>query len=106
MRQTLPSAVGPIVSIKTCMYTMPPDRNFVIDTLPAYPQVSLALGAAHGFKFASIIGRVLSELAIDGATSYNVGAFAVDRPIMTMERPPRAFEDYIAKSKLWQSAAV
>ncbi|HWE60083.1 MAG TPA: N-methyl-L-tryptophan oxidase [Chloroflexota bacterium] len=106
MRQTLPSAMGPIVSIKTCMYTMPPDRNFVIDTLPAYPQVSLALGAAHGFKFSSIIGRVLSELAIDGATSYNVGAFAVDRPIMTMERPPRAFEDYIAKSKLWQSAAV
>ncbi len=104
MRQRLPTALGPIVSIKTCMYTLPPDRNFVVDTLPAYPQVSLALGAGHGFKFASIIGRVLSELAIDGATKYDVAEFAVDRPILTMENPPRVFEEYIRKNLEWVPA--
>jgi len=99
MRRYLPTARGPIVSTKTCMYTMPPDRDFVIDTLPHYPRVSLALGAAHGFKFASIIGRILSELAVDGATSYNIAPFAVDRPILTMANPPRVFEEYLDKNK-------
>jgi sarcosine oxidase len=97
---TLPTARGPIVSLKTCIYTMPPDRNFVIDTLPAYPQIALGLGAAHGFKFASIIGRALSELAIDGATQYDVAEFAVDRPILTMANPPRVFEEYLQKNRL------
>jgi sarcosine oxidase len=100
MRAHLPSAMGPIVSLKTCVYTMPPDRNFIIDTLPQYPQVAIGQGAAHGFKFASIIGRALSELAIDGATRYEVGAFAVDRPILTMAAAPRAFEDYLARNRL------
>ena len=99
MRHTLPTARGPILYTKTCMYTMPPDRDFVIDTLPDYPQVSLALGAGHGFKFASIIGRVLSELAIDGATSYNIAPFAIDRPLLTMDNPPRVFEEYLEKNK-------
>jgi len=99
MRRHLPTARGPIVATKTCMYTMPPDRDFVIDTLPDYPQVSLALGAAHGFKFASIIGRILSQLAVDGATSYNIAPFAVDRPILTMANPPRVFEEYLEKNK-------
>ncbi len=55
----------------------------------------LALGAGHGFKFASIFGRILSELAIDGATDYNIGAFAVDRPLLTMDNPPRAFQPFL-----------
>ncbi|MDB5074398.1 MAG: Sarcosine oxidase, partial [Chloroflexi bacterium] len=100
MRRHLPLALGPAVATKTCMYTLTPDRNFVIDTLPSHPQISLGLGAGHAFKFASIIGRVLSDLAIDGSTNYNVGEFAVDRPILTMQNPPRAFEDYLAKNLL------
>jgi len=100
MRRHMPMAIGPAISTKTCMYTLTPDRNFVVDTLPAYPQISLALGAGHGFKFASIIGRVLSDLAIDGSTVHDVGAFAVDREILTMADPPRAFEEYLAKNLL------
>ena len=99
MRRVLPTAPGPVLSTKTCMYTLPPDRDFIIDTLPGYPHVSLALGAGHGFKFASIIGRILSELAIDGITTYNIAPFAVDRPLLTMENPPRAFEVYLDYNK-------
>ncbi len=98
MRRTLPTALGPAVFTKTCLYTMPPDRNFVIDTLPDYPQVSIALGAAHGFKFSSVIGRALSELAVSGETQFNVEPFAVDRPILREENPERAFEDYLRKN--------
>ena len=77
------------------MYTMPPDRDLIVDTLPAYPRVSLAQGAGLAFKFASILGRVLSDLAVDGATAYNIAPFAVDRPLLTMENPPCAFEMYL-----------
>ncbi len=95
MRRHMPMALGPALYTKTCMYTMPPDRDFIVDTLPAYPQVSLAQGAGHAFKFASILGRVLSDLAVDGATAYNIAPFAVDRPLLTMENPPCAFEMYL-----------
>ena len=40
----------------------------MVDRLPEAPGVSVALGAAHGFKFASVIGRILAELSVDGST--------------------------------------
>jgi sarcosine oxidase len=53
----LPEAFGPVIYTKTCLYTMPPDRDFVIDTLPGYPNCFIAIGAGHAFKFASVIGK-------------------------------------------------
>jgi sarcosine oxidase len=100
IRKTLPSALGPISSAKSCLYTMPPDRNFIIDTLPAHPQIAVGQGAAHGFKFSSVIGRALSELAIDGRTQFGIKEFAIDRPILTMENPPRVFEEHLTKNRL------
>ena len=54
----LPGAVGPDIYTKTCLYTLTPDRDFVVDRLPEAPGVTVLLGAAHGFKFASVLGRV------------------------------------------------
>ncbi|HTC85662.1 MAG TPA: N-methyl-L-tryptophan oxidase, partial [Candidatus Acidoferrum sp.] len=68
LKARLPGAVGPAIYTKTCLYTMPPDRDFVLDRLPDHPNVFVALGAAHGFKYASVFGRILAELAIDGQT--------------------------------------
>ena len=33
----IPGFIGPELYTKTCLYTIPPDQNFVIDTLPAHP---------------------------------------------------------------------
>jgi sarcosine oxidase len=88
---TLPGIDGAAVHSKTCLYTLTPDRDFVIDTLPDEPRIAVALGAGHGFKFASIIGRLISDLAIDGATSYPIAPFAIDRRILTMTNPPTNF---------------
>ncbi|MDQ3784678.1 MAG: N-methyl-L-tryptophan oxidase [Actinomycetota bacterium] len=87
----LPSALGPLASTKTCLYTMPPDRDFILDALPDHPNVFLTLGAAHGFKFASLFGKIMSELAIDGSTEYDISPFKADRPILSMENPPKTF---------------
>jgi sarcosine oxidase len=91
VQRRLPNAYGPALYHKTCVYTMPPDRDFIIDTLPEYPNISLALGAGHAYKFAGLIGRILSDLAIDGDTAYPIEPFAVDRAILTMDNPPKHF---------------
>ncbi|MGH2524165.1 MAG: FAD-dependent oxidoreductase, partial [Anaerolineales bacterium] len=91
LQSYLPGALGRILYTKTCLYTLTPDRNFVVDALPSRKDVFLGLGAAHGFKFASLAGKILSELAIDGETDYNIQPFKFDRPILTMENPPKNF---------------
>ncbi|KPI37872.1 Monomeric sarcosine oxidase [Cyphellophora attinorum] len=61
----------------TCQYAITPERQFVLGPLPDNPDVFVALGAGHAFKFAPVIGRVMAELAIDGATKEDISSFAV-----------------------------
>lgn len=84
----IPKALGPIIYTKTCLYTLTPDRDFVVDTIPGHPEVVVGIGGGHGFKFASLIGRILSELAIDGRTERNIEPFRIDRAILQLENPP------------------
>lgn len=91
LQKYIPTALGPVLYTKTCLYTMPPDRDFVIDTIPDYENCSVAIGAGHAFKFASVIGKILSELAIDGTSQSNLEPFKIDRPILQMENPPKSF---------------
>ncbi|MDX1643001.1 MAG: N-methyl-L-tryptophan oxidase [Thermoanaerobaculia bacterium] len=87
----LPDALGPEHLIRTCLYTLTPDRDFVLDRLPDHPAVLVAIGAAHAFKFASALGQVLAELAIDGETEADLSLFAIDRPILRLDDPPTNF---------------
>jgi sarcosine oxidase len=83
LEQRLPGAVGPVLGSRTCVYDMPPDRDFVLDVVPGHPRVVLGIGAGHAAKFACLIGRILAELAIDGTTRYPIAPFAIDRPALT-----------------------
>ena len=87
----IPGFLGPELYTKTCLYTIPPDQNFVIDTLPEHPQISVAIGAGHAFKFAGLIGRILSELALEGESTYPIGAFRLDRPAVSDEAFEKTF---------------
>jgi sarcosine oxidase len=91
LARVLPGMLGPHIYTKTCLYAMPPDRDFVLSTLPEQPNVALAIGAGHAYKFASLIGRILSELAIDGQTGYDISSFGIDRPILQEENPALSF---------------
>lgn len=84
MAAHLPGALGPPIYTKTCLYTLTPDRDFVVDRLPDQPGIVVGLGAAHGFKYASVLGRILAELSVDGATpsAPDVARFRIDRPIL------------------------
>ena len=93
MERHLPGALGPPIYTKTCLYTLTPDRDFVLDRLAEAPGVAVGLGAAHGFKFASVLGRVLAELVSEGATpsAAEIGAFGIDRPVLRQADPTPAF---------------
>jgi sarcosine oxidase len=86
----LPAAAGPEIYTKTCLYTLTPDRDFVIDRVPDAPGVVVGLGAAHAFKYASVLGRILVELSLDGhsASDGEIGAFRIDRPVLLESDPP------------------
>jgi sarcosine oxidase len=89
MASHLPGALGPPIYTKTCLYTLTPDRDFVVDRLPEAPGVIVALGAAHGFKFASVLGRIMAELLLDGVTpsAGDLDRFRIDRPILLETDP-------------------
>lgn len=84
----IPRALGPIHSIKTCLYTLTPDRDFVIDRVPGHPNALAAIGAGHAYKFVSVIGKILAELAIDGESPTDLAPFRIDREVLRLERPP------------------
>jgi sarcosine oxidase len=79
----IPDFLGPTLYTKTCLYTMPPDRDFVLDTLPDHPQIVVLQGAGHAYKFAALIGKIACELATTGESSYPIGTFRADRPALT-----------------------
>jgi sarcosine oxidase len=85
----LPEHLGPPIRTKTCLYTLTPDRDFVVDRLPDAPEILVGLGAAHAYKFASVLGRILAELALDGrtASAAEIEAFRVNRPILLEADP-------------------
>ena len=89
--QYIPSLLGPIIYTRTCLYTLTPDRDFVLDAVPDHPKVSIAIGGGHGFKFASLVGRILSELAVDGHTDCNLEPFRLDRAILQLQNPPKQY---------------
>ncbi len=87
----LPQAVGPVRLAKTCLYTLTPDRDFLLDRVPGTTNIFTVVGAGHAFKFASLLGRILVDLAVDGATSHDISALAADRPILREKDPVRSY---------------
>jgi sarcosine oxidase len=76
----VPAVNGPLVRAQTCLYTMMPDGDFLIDRLPGWPQVIVASPCSgHGFKFAPVIGEILADLALVGTTAHDISRFGFGR---------------------------
>jgi sarcosine oxidase len=84
----VPAASGRVRAMKTCIYTRigtpradgSVDDDFVIDRHPDHPQIVLASPCSgHGFKFASVIGEILADLATAGTTRFDLGRFRASR---------------------------
>jgi sarcosine oxidase len=76
----LPAAMGTALQIKVCIYTMTPDEDFIIDTMPDAPQIVIASPCSgHGFKFASVMGEILADLAMDRTPAFDLSPFRMAR---------------------------
>ncbi|MFL5184811.1 MAG: N-methyl-L-tryptophan oxidase [Microvirga sp.] len=76
----MPEANGPLRAMRTCMYTRTPDEDFVIDRSSADPRIILASPCSgHGFKFASVIGEVLADLALGKTPANDISRFKLER---------------------------
>ena len=76
----LPAAGGTRVAATTCRYTMLPGEDFLIDTAPGEARVIVASPCSgHGFKFASVVGEILADLAMDGGTALPIDLFSFAR---------------------------
>ena len=63
-----------------CTYTSTPEGNFIIDLHPKDPRMVVASPCSgHGFKFASVIGEILADLALDQKTQFPIDLFSLNR---------------------------
>jgi sarcosine oxidase len=80
LAEHIPALNGRLLHASTCMYTMTPDEDFIVSPHPEFPNVTMACGfSGHGFKFTSVLGEVLADLAIDGGTRHPIDFLSVKR---------------------------
>ena len=77
IRQRLPVADGPLRMTKICMYTVTPDEHFIVDVDGPVAFASACSG--HGFKFASVMGEMLADQALDGSTRHPIAFLSASR---------------------------
>jgi sarcosine oxidase len=76
----VPAANGRLIAAKTCLYTVTPDGDFIIDRVPGSPSIIVASACSgHGFKFAPVIGEILADLATRGDTDHDISRFKLGR---------------------------
>ena len=81
LKAFVPDAYAETHVMKVCMYTNTPDENFILDYLPGFDKdVAIAAGfSGHGFKFSSVVGEIMADLAMKGETSLPIGFLSAAR---------------------------
>jgi sarcosine oxidase len=80
LRRFIPLADGPTMAIRTCLYTNSPDSHFIIDRHPKHSRILLSCGfSGHGFKFASVVGQMMADLALSGRTALPIEFLSLAR---------------------------
>lgn len=75
-----PAANGALVRSASCMFTNTPDEHFIVDRHPGSDRVLVVSPCSgHGFKFCSVIGEIVADLAISGATAHDITPFRLSR---------------------------
>lgn len=80
IRRYFPDADGPTMAMKTCLFTNSPDEHFILDRHPDCDNVAVAAGfSGHGFKFCSVVGEIMADLALEGRSRHDLSLFRLSR---------------------------
>ena len=77
LQDHLPCGDGEQRASKVCMYTISPDEHFIIGM--DEPVVYASACSGHGFKFSSVVGEILADLAMTATTSHEIGFISRSR---------------------------
>lgn len=87
LERFLPGAAGKLIKGRSCMITKTPDKDFIVDCHPEFPNVMIAGGfSGHGFKYSSVLGEILSQIITDGQTVHDISNFSISRPALAAVR--------------------
>ncbi|MEZ4362327.1 MAG: N-methyl-L-tryptophan oxidase [Kofleriaceae bacterium] len=88
VRRHLPEVEPAPSRAKACFYTMTPDADFLLDTHREHPNVHFVAGlSGHGFKFASVLGEALADLAVEGRTRHAIDFLRAGRSSLASSGP-------------------
>ncbi len=80
LAEHIPTLAGRCCEARACMYTNTPDEHFVISAHPEFERVTIACGfSGHGYKFCSVVGEILADLATEGSTRHPIDLFSPAR---------------------------
>ena len=80
LAEHIPELAGRCLNATACMYTNTPDEHFVISPHPEFERVTIACGfSGHGYKFCSVVGEILADLATEGSTRHPIDLFSPTR---------------------------
>ncbi|QIN80734.1 N-methyl-L-tryptophan oxidase [Rubrobacter marinus] len=80
LSEHVPALAGRCVDARACMYTNTPDLDFVLAPHPEFEAVAVAAGfSGHGYKFCTVVGEILADLATEGSTEHPIGLFSPAR---------------------------
>ncbi|MDH2899540.1 MAG: FAD-dependent oxidoreductase, partial [archaeon] len=80
LERRIPIANGSVASSTTCIYTNTPDGNFLVDTHPKHGNVRFVSACSgHGFKFASVIGKIVAEEILEERGEFDLSSFKLSR---------------------------
>lgn len=78
----IPQLNGRVLRSAVCLYTDTPDRQFLLDWHPGHRNVIICSPCSgHGFKFASVIGEMVADMATKGDHGYDAPLIQIDRLI-------------------------
>lgn len=79
---------GRVVRSAACLYTLTPDRNFIIDQHPASERITvISACSGHGFKHSAGIGEAVAAWLATGRSPVDLAPFGLAR--LRDERPAR-----------------
>jgi sarcosine oxidase len=79
LNDVMPGAGGRLVDSRVCLYTNTADRHFIIDWLAGERVLVVSPCSGHGFKFASSIGEIVSQLVLEGRSWLDLSPFSLSR---------------------------
>jgi len=73
--------LGPKIAYeKVCLYTVTPDNDFIIDSLPGSERITfISACSGHGFKFTPLMGQIAADLCAGQANDRDLTRFRMSR---------------------------